>query len=279
MHVLDVCVDYVGRDGVRDMKEVDQALQRRAHQADDARQHRSAGDRGRAEAVQRQDDHQLDQPRRRPQDARPEDDPRQEVRGRARRADHRRKGPGRHRRVEVRGRQAHLRHRRERIRHSADATCCSIRSCSRSPPARSRRARAPSPRSRRSSSSSRNCPGPSRTSGLSNCSLRPEPVHAAGAQQRLPALRPGIRPRFGDPARGQDHAAVEHRRDGQGTLPPAPVRRTHVRRGRELHRRPAANADRALRGQEGRVEEGPVARRDRRGATEAGDHPGPARDR
>ena len=30
VHVLDVCVDYVGRDGVRDMKEVDQALQRGA---------------------------------------------------------------------------------------------------------------------------------------------------------------------------------------------------------------------------------------------------------
>ncbi len=51
-----------------------QALQRGAHQADHARQHRSAGHRGGAEAVQRQDDHQLDQPRRRPQDARPEDD-------------------------------------------------------------------------------------------------------------------------------------------------------------------------------------------------------------
>ena len=106
VHVLDVCVDYVGRDGVRDMKEVDQAVQRGADQAAHARQHRGAGHRGRAEAVQRQDDHQLDQPGGRPQDARPEDDARQEVRGRPRRADHRREGPGRHRRVEVRGRRS-----------------------------------------------------------------------------------------------------------------------------------------------------------------------------
>ena len=59
VHVLDVCVDYVGRDGVRDMKVSHQAVQRRLDQAADARQHRGAGDRGGIEALQRQDDHQF----------------------------------------------------------------------------------------------------------------------------------------------------------------------------------------------------------------------------
>ena len=207
VHVLDVCVDYVGRDGVRDMKEVIKrynAVLTKPIMLDSTEVPViEAG----AEAVQRQGDHQLDQPRRRPQDARPEDDPRQEVRGRPRRADHRREGPGRHRRVEVRGRQAHLRHRRQRVRHPAVATCCSTRSSSRS--------RTGQEQTRKSAIATfeairlikQNLPGALTHLGLSNCSFGLEPVHPAGAQQRLPALRARVRPRLGDPARGQDHAA------------------------------------------------------------------------
>ena len=136
-----------------------QALQRGADQADHARQHRSAGDRGRAEAVQRQGDHQLDQPRRRPQDARPEDETRQEVRGGARsRSPSTRRGRPTPRSGSSRS-------------PSASTTSSSTSTASRrgsavrharvpaSRPGRSRPARAPSPRSKRSGSSSRTCPG------------------------------------------------------------------------------------------------------------------------
>ena len=77
-----------------------------------------------------------------------------------------------------------------------------------------------------------NLPGALTHVGLSNCSLRPDAVHAAGAEQRVPALRAGVRPRLGDSARGQDHAARQHRRHGQGTVPPVAVRRAGVRRRR-----------------------------------------------
>jgi len=41
VHVLDVCVDYVGRDGVRDMKEVIKRYNEVADEAHHARQHRN----------------------------------------------------------------------------------------------------------------------------------------------------------------------------------------------------------------------------------------------
>ena len=280
VHVLDVCIDYVGRDDVRDMNEVHQALQRRAHQAADARQHRGAGHRGGAEA----------------RAAARRSSTRSTSKTAARRSTRRRslakkygaalvaltideKGQADTARVEVRGRQAHLRHRRQRVRHPADAICCSIRSCSPSAPARSRPARARSRRSRRSGSSSRICPGALTHVGLSNCSLRPDPVHPAGAQQRLPALRPGIRPRLGDPARGQDHAAgaasTQRARNFAAGCCSTNARSTRPATARD----PLQMLIEHYADKKAEIEEGAIARRHRRGAAEAGDHPGPPRDR
>ena len=59
-HLLDVCVDYVGRDGVADMSEVVPALRDRVDAADRARLHR-AGRRGRAGAAGRPVGRQLGQ--------------------------------------------------------------------------------------------------------------------------------------------------------------------------------------------------------------------------
>ena len=59
-HLLDVCVDYVGRDGVADMREVAGAGHRR-HAAAGARLDRARGDRGRPGADRRPLGHQLGQ--------------------------------------------------------------------------------------------------------------------------------------------------------------------------------------------------------------------------
>ena len=64
-HVLDVCVDYVGRDGVADMGEVDQPLRPAGERAAHDRLDRGTGARGGAAAGGRQVHRQLDQPRER----------------------------------------------------------------------------------------------------------------------------------------------------------------------------------------------------------------------
>ncbi len=120
VHVLDVCVDYVGRDGVRDMKEVikryNEVLTKPMMLDSTEVPVIEAGLKlcsGKAiiNSINLEDGRKtLD----------PENDPREEVRRGTRRAHHRREGPGRHRGVEVRGREAHLRHRRERVRHPAE---------------------------------------------------------------------------------------------------------------------------------------------------------------
>ena len=122
--------------------------------------------------------------------------------------------------------EAHLRHRRRTSTASRRPTCCSTRSCSRSAPGRSRRARARIATFEAIRLIKQNLPGALTHVGLSNCSASASsPYTRQVRQQRLPALRARVRARLGDPARGQDHAAGAHRRDGQGTLPPAAVRR------------------------------------------------------
>ena len=125
-----------------------------------------------------------------------------------------------------------------------------------------------------------NLPGALTHVGLSNCSFGLDAVHAAGAQLGLPALRARIRPRFGDPARGQDHAAGQSIDEKGKELCRRLLfdERVFDARG-QLHRRPAANAHRALRRQEDREQEGAVARRHGGRTAAAGDHPGPPRDR
>ena len=63
-HVLDVCVDYVGRDGVADMDEIVSRVRDPGRAPARVRLHRAAGDGGRAPALGRQGDPQLGQPRR-----------------------------------------------------------------------------------------------------------------------------------------------------------------------------------------------------------------------
>ena len=99
-HVLDVCVDYVGRDGVPDMVEV---VDRYATQStlplvlDSTEIDVVAGGAG---APRRPRGHQLGQPRGRPSQGRRAAARRQAVRGGGGRAGHRRGGPGPHRRLE-----------------------------------------------------------------------------------------------------------------------------------------------------------------------------------
>ena len=60
-HMIDVCVDYVGRDGTADMREVAGRFATVVHTPDHARLHRAAGDRGRAGDARRARCHQLGQ--------------------------------------------------------------------------------------------------------------------------------------------------------------------------------------------------------------------------
>ena len=275
--MLDVCVDYVGRDGVRDMKEVikrynevltkPMMLDSTEVPVIEAALKLCSG-KTIINSINLEDGRKtLD----------PENEAREEVRRGARCADHRREGPGRHGRLEVRGRQADLRHRRQRIQDPAYATCCSIRWYFRSPPARSRPENPPSQPSRRSGASRRNCPGALTHVGLSNCSfgLAPYTRQVLNSVYLHYALEYGLDSAILHAAKIMPLASIDD--EGQGTVPPAAFRRASLRRRRQLHRRPAANAHRALRGQENRVEERAVARRDRRRAPQAGDHPGPSR--
>ena len=64
-HVLDVCVDFVGRDGVRDMHEVVKRYVNSIDAAADAGQHQPKGDGSRPETGRRAVRAQLDEPGRR----------------------------------------------------------------------------------------------------------------------------------------------------------------------------------------------------------------------
>ena len=58
-HLLDLCVDYVGRDGVADMRAIASRFATASHAADRARLHRAAGPRGRARDARRPRGRQL----------------------------------------------------------------------------------------------------------------------------------------------------------------------------------------------------------------------------
>ena len=106
-HVLDVCVDYVGRDGTVDMDEIASRFATQACAAARVRLHRAAGARGRPPALRRQGDPQLGQPRGgrgRGQALRPRVLARARVRRRGHLPHHRRGGPGARRRLEAAGR-------------------------------------------------------------------------------------------------------------------------------------------------------------------------------
>ena len=123
-----------------------------------------------------------------------------------------------------------------------------------------------------------NLPGALTHLGLSNCSfgLAPYTRQVLNSVYLHYALEYGLDSAILHAAKIMPLAS--HRREGEGDLPAAPVRRARLRRGGQLHRRPAADAHRALRRQEGREQEGTVARRDGGGTPAPGDHPGPARD-
>ena len=113
-HVLDVCVDYVGRDGTLDMDEIAGPLRDPGVAAARVRLDRAAGGRGRPAPPRRQGDPQLRQPRRgrgRRQAHGPRVPPRTRVRRGGDLPHDRRRRPGPHRRVEAARREAHLRHR------------------------------------------------------------------------------------------------------------------------------------------------------------------------
>ena len=98
-HLLDLCIDYVGRDGVADMRELASPVRHRVDAADHARLDRAGGAAGRPGAPRRSLHRQLGQlrGRRRPDLALRQDHgagPR--ARRRRGRADHRRGGPGPH---------------------------------------------------------------------------------------------------------------------------------------------------------------------------------------
>ena len=152
-HVIDVCVDYVGRDGTADMHELVVALRHPGPAPDGARLHRAAGHGSRAPALGRQGDPQLGQPRGRRGPGltvRPGDDPRPRLRRGGDLPRDRRGGPGPHRRLEVRGLQAHPRPRGRALRHGARRTSSSTASPSRSARARRTSAATASRPSRRS---------------------------------------------------------------------------------------------------------------------------------
>ena len=108
-HLLDVCVDYVGRDGAADMQQVVGRFATAQHPAAGAGLDRAGRHRGRARAARRPRRDQLGQlrGRRRPRLAvHPHHAGRPRARRRRHRPDHRRGGPGPHPRPQGRGRLA-----------------------------------------------------------------------------------------------------------------------------------------------------------------------------
>ena len=124
-HVLDVCVDYVGRDGALDMDEIAGRFATQASLPARVRLDRTARARSRPATPRRQGAAQLGQPRRgrgRGQAHGPRVPPRPRIR-RGRHLPHdRRRGPGPHRGMEDARRQAHLRHRDRALRARAAPT-------------------------------------------------------------------------------------------------------------------------------------------------------------
>ena len=117
--MLDVCVDYVGRDGTVDMDEIASRFATQAQRPARARLHRAPGDGGRPAVARRPGHPQLGQPRGRRGRGlapRPGVQARQGVRRRRHLPAHRRGGPGARRRVEAAHRPPHPRPRGRPLR-------------------------------------------------------------------------------------------------------------------------------------------------------------------
>ena len=221
-HLIDVCVDYTGADGVADMTEVASRFCTQSSVPLMVDSTEGPVVRAALEWIGGRPDPQLGQPRggrraRHPARHLPPAGPR--VRGRRRVHLHRRGGPGPHGGVEgARGPQ-HPRHRRRALRPGAPRTCSSTRW-----PCRCRRAwrRAGRTGSRRSRASARIKARAARRLDHPRALqrvLRPEPGRPPGAQLGVPARVRGGRTRLGHRARVEDPPAVPHRRAGQGGVP------------------------------------------------------------
>ena len=271
-HLLDVCVDYVGRDGASDMRAGRRAARHGLDAAARARLHRARGDRGRPGAARRPRGGQLGQlrGRRRPGLAvRPGHAAGPRARRRGDRADHRRAGPGPHRRLEGgRGRPADRGPDRQ-LGHAAE------RHHRRLPhvPDRHRPGGDPAGRHRDDRGDPRAeapLPGGADDARRLQRLLRPEPGGPGRAQlgvpRRVRAGRAGLgdRARLADPADLADPRGAAAGRARPGLRPAAGGLR------------PADPAARAVRGRRRRRGQGQPGRRAGRaaavGAAEAPDH-------
>ena len=179
-HVLDVCVDYVGRDGAADMDEIASASPPRRACPLVLDSTEPPGHRGRP-AVDRRPGHpQLGQPRgRRGRGHAASTGSCQAGRGVRRRRHlpaHRRGGPGPRRRVEAAGRPPHPRPRRRPLRPRAERPDLRRARPSRSRPATTTCAATASTPSRPSAASRPSCPACYTTLGLSNVSFGLKPA-------------------------------------------------------------------------------------------------------
>ena len=260
-HVLDVCVDYVGRDGTADMDEIASPLRHPGHRPADDRLHRAAGHRDGA-AVDRRPGHpQLGQPRGRRRarhPPRPLPVARPRVRRRRRLHLHRRGGPGPHARVEAEGGQGDPRHRRRPLRPRARRPVLR--------PARphARHGHGGVPRRRRLHA--RGHPAhqgePARRAHHARALehlLRPQPGRPPRPQLGVPPRGGPGRARLRHRARRPHHAAGSHPRGAEEGLPRRHLRPAHRRL------RPAAGAALDVRGRHRRVgrEGGPLRLVDR----------------
>ena len=182
-HVLDVCVDYTGEDGVADMQRGGQPLRHPGHPADHARLDRAAGDRGRAAAHRRQAHPQLGQPRGRRRPGHPPGPLPVAGPGVRRRGGvhlHRHRGPGPHRRVEAAGGPGHPRPGRRPLRPGPRGPALRPAGPAASAPAWRRAAGTASRPSRASGRIKAELPGVGTILGLSNVSfgLTPAARHA-----------------------------------------------------------------------------------------------------
>ena len=220
-HLIDVCVDYTGADGVADMTEVASRLctQSSVPLMVDSTEGPVVARRA---GVDRRPAHpQLGQPRggrraRHPPRHVPPARPRVR-RGRGLHL-HRRGGPGPHGGVEAARRPQHPRHRRRALRPRTrgpalrPARPAPVDGHGGEPPGRDRDHRGhPAHQGR----AARRLHHPRALQRL----LRPQPGGPPGAQLGVPARVRGGRPRLGHRARLEDPPALPHRRAGQGGLP------------------------------------------------------------
>ena len=244
-HVIDVCVDYTGADGVSDMNELISRLATQSSvpimidttEAPVARQALTwLGGKAMLNSVNLEEgDGAGHSPRRLPH-------PRRRVRRGRRRHLHRRRGPGAHGRLEGPRRAGDHRTRGHALRARRARTSSSTRWPCRCRRAWSSRAATASRPSRRSAGSRPSFPACARSS---DCPTSPS-ASTRRARQVLNSVflhecRRG-RPRRGDRARVQTPAAAPHRRRGPPRLP-----RPHLRPA-QRRLRPAHRPARSLRG-------------------------------